>query len=195
MRHPRPGGELNYCDVFGLGDSFFSRLLSTSPPPLQRGSDDSDGPIQRGARRLAAVSQRVPRSIRIDDTTPTPSPPKTPIAVAPPYQDPHVHGGPIDLLNLWHAVPPNFDHQFLNMSSSHLTDQDDGKLSQCCIYFLKSHDNTEASSSEDGELTPGFVSENDSAENYKETELESLEDCLPLTAQRIRDAQNKRAPR
>ena len=72
---------------------------------------------------------------------------------------------------------------------------DDGKVSQCCIYFLKTHDNTEASSSEDGELTPGFVSENDGAENYKEAELESLEDCLPLTAQRIRDAQNKRAPR
>jgi hypothetical protein len=126
---------------FGYSDGIFNLL--------REDSDRDVAKVNRDTRILQLLNAsptpspppppRVPRSIRINDATPTPSPPNNVVAaaasppklpIAAPYQDPHVHGGPIDVLNLWHAVPPNYDHKLLNLYASHLTDQDDGKLSQ-----------------------------------------------------------------
>jgi len=42
----------------------------------QSNTDDSEGPISRGARRAAIATSAKRRRIRINDATPTPSPPK-----------------------------------------------------------------------------------------------------------------------
>ena len=43
----------------------------------------------------------------------------------PAYVDPHEHGGPVDLLNLWKSVPHRFQTQYLDLHATHKSDIDE----------------------------------------------------------------------
>lgn len=166
-------------------------------------SSDSDAPVSRAAVRLAIAAARenaaaaaqllqssLPikkkRVITIDDRTPTPTPPPHSTVIAPAVQAIapnqqvviHEHGGPIDPLNLWKAVP-NYHHQFLDLHAKHASDDDS---------FM--------SSSDDDNLSAGFISDRDDAINGptigNAAEMEFLARQLPVTLQRIKNVRKKR---
>ena len=89
----------------------------------------------------------------------------------------HEHGGPIDLLNLWKSVPPR-STQFLDLEAKHDSDDDSG-----------------ISTSESGDLTPGFISDNDdcvSKADDNTADMNVLAEMLPVTARRVREVHGKR---
>ena len=89
----------------------------------------------------------------------------------------HEHGGPIDLLNLWKSVPPR-STQFLDLEAKHDSDDDSG-----------------ISTSESGDLTPGFISDNDDCvakADDNTADMDVLAEMLPVTARRVREVHSKR---
>ena len=124
--------------------------------------------------------------ITIDDRTPTPTPRPHSTVIAPAVQAIaptqqvviHEHGGSIDPLNLWKAVP-NYHHQFLDLHAKHASDDDS---------FM--------SSSDDDNLSAGFISDRDDALNGptigNAAEMEFLARQLPVTLQRIKNVRKKR---
>ena len=89
----------------------------------------------------------------------------------------HEHGGPIDLLNLWKSVPPR-STQFLDLEAKHDSDDDSG-----------------ISTSESGDLTPGFISDNDDCvakADDNTADMDVLAEMLPVTARRVREVHGKR---
>ena len=197
-----------------------------SPPPqdgtvpmcVADPSSDSDAPVSSAAVQLAiAASARAnaaaaaqllqsvlpikkKRVIIIDDRTPTPTPPPHSSVMVPAVQATaptqqvvvpavqaiaptqqvviHEHGGPIDPLNLWKAVP-NYHHQFLDLHAKHDSDDDS---------FM--------SSSDDDNLSAGFISDRDDALNGptigNDAEMAFLARQLPVTLQRIKNVRKKR---
>ena len=82
----------------------------------------------------------------------------------------HGHvAGPIDPLNLWKAVPP-VPSRYMDTEAVHASD-DNGSDS----YYESDH----------SQLTPGFISDNDDGL----VDAESLQEVVPITARRLRTAQ------
>jgi hypothetical protein len=93
-------------------------------------------------------------------------------------QDPHENGGPVNIMNLWKAVPQRYYNRYADITATHASDED-----KCS-----------ASSDTDRELTPGFVSDQDDAVDgtVNAGDMAILAKILPLTARATRDAQMRR---
>ena len=179
-------------------------------------ASDSDDPISRGARRYVALltAQRHRDSVVVDTCTDDAAeneeadvgqpatgihvhqihprivmhspfaadlhPSNHTIEIGHPFTGvaiKHEHGGPIDLLNLWKSIPPR-STQFLDLEAKHDTDHDSG-----------------ISTSESGDLTPGFISDNDDCvakADDNTADMDVLAEMLPVTARRIKEVHDKR---
>ena len=148
-----PGPCPDSVDVDNIYDSM---------PALISGSEDSDGPISRGAQREAMLAFHKFHK----HATVMAAPSLDSDAVVP---APAIGIGPIDIMNLWKAVPKNVA-QFLDTEAKHHSDTD--------------RDNT--SDDSDDVLSPGFISDGDDAWcGVPEEHRDFVSSMLPITARAL----------